>query len=169
MEKTYLTANQFQQDSISLATKALKNYKPDLILALWRGGATPAIILTEVFEYIYNQEVESNIVKISHYHNLEKRVAVANPINIPNIEHKNHILLVDDVFDTGNSIKEAFNLLTLITKAEIKVATVYYKPENNQTNLKPDFFYKTIDSWLVFPHEINGLSKEELLHKPDFF
>ena len=46
MDKTYLTANQFQQDSIYLATKALKNYKPDLILALWRGGATPAIILT---------------------------------------------------------------------------------------------------------------------------
>jgi hypothetical protein len=39
--------------------------------------------------------------------------------------------------------------------------------------LKPDYFVEETDRWLVFPHEIQGLTREEILaNKPvgeDFF
>ena len=169
LKKEYLTATNFQKDSINLATKVLKTYKPDLVIALWRGGALPAIIFTEIFEYLNGVEVDSDILKISHYHNLQLRDNTnKKSISIPDLTNKKDILLVDDVFDTGNSIKEALDILRPITDANIKVATVYYKPENNKKNLQPDFYYKIINNWLVFPHEIAGLSKEDLVNKPDF-
>jgi hypothetical protein len=50
---------------------------------------------------------------------------------------------------------------------KIRIATVYYKPKRNRSTLVPDYYVKETDSWLVFPHEIQGLTREEILaHKP---
>ena len=44
---------------------------------------------------------------------------------------------------------------------------MYYKPARNRTALTPDYFVRTTDQWLVFPHEVDGLSRAEILaHKP---
>ena len=48
---------------------------------------------------------------------------------------------------------------------EVKVATVYYKPARNRTGGKPDFFVEETDDWLVFPHEICGLTDDEIRTK----
>jgi hypothetical protein len=44
----------------------------------------------------------------------------------------------------------------------IKVATPWYKPDRNTTDIIPDFFVHETDQWLVFPHELSGLSDEEI-------
>ncbi len=49
----------------------------------------------------------------------------------------------------------------------IRIATVYYKPTRNRSSLVPDYYVKATDTWLVFPHELQGLSREEILaNKP---
>jgi hypothetical protein len=49
----------------------------------------------------------------------------------------------------------------------VRIATVYYKPSRNQTSLKPDYFVHETEEWLVFPHEICGLTEAEIrAHKP---
>ncbi|GIR74626.1 MAG: hypothetical protein CM15mP76_13530 [Prochlorococcus sp.] len=51
---------------------------------------------------------------------------------------------------------------------EIKVATPYFKPEKNLTNNKPDFYIHETDKWLVFPHELEGLTIDEIeKNKPE--
>ena len=51
---------------------------------------------------------------------------------------------------------------------EVRIATVYWKPARNRTALKPDFFVHETDAWLVFPHEINGLTVDEIRrNKPE--
>ena len=51
---------------------------------------------------------------------------------------------------------------------EIKVATPYFKPNKNQTNRRPDFYIHETEKWLVFPHELEGLSIEEIIEfKPE--
>ena len=48
----------------------------------------------------------------------------------------------------------------------MRLACVYWKPEKNITNLKPDYFVKDVGlDWIVFPHEIEGLTKEEIAVK----
>ncbi|MFT7532705.1 MAG: hypothetical protein ACI9FD_003738, partial [Gammaproteobacteria bacterium] len=36
------------------------------------------------------------------------------------------------------------------------------KPNNNKTDRVPDFYLHETDHWLVFPHELKGLSDEEI-------
>ena len=51
---------------------------------------------------------------------------------------------------------------------DIRVATVYFKPGNNRTDRRPDYYIHETDKWLVFPHELKGLTDEEIArHKPD--
>jgi hypothetical protein len=50
---------------------------------------------------------------------------------------------------------------------QVRIATVYYKPARNKSALRPDYFIRETDQWLVFPHELQGLTREEILaNKP---
>ena len=48
------------------------------------------------------------------------------------------------------------------TPNDIRIATPWFKPANNQTDLEPDYYLHKSDDWLVFPHELNGLTREEV-------
>jgi hypothetical protein len=49
----------------------------------------------------------------------------------------------------------------------IKIATPYFKPSNNKTDKEPDYYLHSTDEWLVFPHELSGLTMQEILdNKP---
>jgi len=81
------------------------------------------------------------------------------------------LLIVDDVFDTGLSVQAIIEKISgrarRNTPDRIKVATAYYKPTKNKTKLTPDFFAHETADWLVFPHEVDGLTREEIKeHKP---
>ena len=50
----------------------------------------------------------------------------------------------------------------------IKIATPYYKPLNNKTEIEPDYYIHKSNKWLVFPHELEGLDIDEIKkNKPE--
>jgi hypothetical protein len=50
---------------------------------------------------------------------------------------------------------------------QIRIATAYFKPERNRSAIVPDYFVRQTNEWLVFPHELQGLTRQEILeHKP---
>ena len=84
---------------------------------------------------------------------------------IRQVESDNSLLMIDDVFDTGLSVEKVIQDLEKACKKNtpnIRIATPYYKPENNQTNRKPDYYLQETSKWIVFPHELTGLSLEEI-------
>ncbi|MEO0368453.1 MAG: phosphoribosyltransferase family protein, partial [Pseudomonadota bacterium] len=86
---------------------------------------------------------------------------------IDNIDAEDQVLLVDDVFDSGRSMQAI--LAELQSRARrnmpktVKIACPWFKPEKNQTDLEPDFYIHTTNDWLVFPHELSGLTLEEIV------
>ena len=90
---------------------------------------------------------------------------------IRQLESEDRLLIVDDVHDTGNSIAQIISDLKAACKKntpQIKVATPYYKPSKNVSNFKPDYYLHETDQWLVFPHELDGLSLSEIeANKPE--
>jgi hypoxanthine phosphoribosyltransferase len=85
---------------------------------------------------------------------------------IKKICYDDRVLIVDDVFDTGNTIKAVIDELKTRardnTAEDIRVAVPWFKPSRNQTDLVPDYFLRETDEWLVFPHELDALTPEEL-------
>src|SRR3546814_14771458 len=79
---------------------------------------------------------------------------------------------LDDVFDSGRSIRAFLAELKARCRynmpRDIRIATVWYKPGRNVTDLAPHFHIHQTDRWLIFPHEIEGLTVKEIRrHKPE--
>ena len=105
------------------------------------------------------------------YHLMYRTLVAHNWEKLSKCE-KDELLLVDDVFDSGRSVIAVIKELEEKTRANlpktIKIATPWYKPSRNTTSIVPDFFIHETDSWLVFPHELSGLSMEEIsVGKPE--
>jgi len=47
----------------------------------------------------------------------------------------------------------------------MKVACIYWKPEKNETDIVPDFYLLKTNEWIVFPHELENLTPEEIKEK----
>ena len=85
---------------------------------------------------------------------------------IKKICHDDRVLIVDDVFDTGNTIVAVIEEIRKRARdnspQDIRVAVPWFKPERNQTDMTPDFFLRETGDWLVFPHELAGLEIGEI-------
>jgi hypoxanthine phosphoribosyltransferase len=72
------------------------------------------------------------------------------------------ILIIDDVWDAGTTIKTVFDKLSAL-RVTIQVGVIYYKPTRNKTLMKPNYYIEETDKWLVFPHELEGLAADEIV------
>lgn len=175
MKKIFINAEDLLRDSFKLAKQVYEsNFKPDFIIGVWRGGAPVGIAIQEYFDYA-GIETDHIAIRTSSYIGInqqQKNVQVHGlDYLINNIGVNTKVLLVDDVFDSGHSIAAILNSLAAKTGSNmphtIKTACPWYKPKRNQTNRVPDYYINVTDEWLVFPHELKGLSHAELaLGKP---
>ena len=169
MQKTYLDANGFLLDSWRLAAAVRESgWKPDIILALWRGGAGVGVSLHEFFK-VTGWNVRHIPLKCASYTGIGANggdvVFTLGDEIFGLMRAGDRVLVVDDVFDTGKTaaaVKERIDAIG----AEMRMACVYWKPQKNVTNLKPDYFVRDVGlDWIVFPHEIEGLTDEEIVQK----
>ncbi|MFM5924198.1 MAG: phosphoribosyltransferase [Novosphingobium sp.] len=169
-EKLYLTADRLLEDSFALANRVLDSgFRPTHIVGIWRGGAPVGIAVQELLAYrgIETDHIAIRTASYSGIDQQDKEVRVyALGYLIDVLDPEDRLLVIDDVFDTGRSVEAFLKELKARcrhnTPNTIKVATAYYKPSRNQTSLKPDFFVHQTEEWLVFPHEICGLSEDEI-------
>jgi hypoxanthine phosphoribosyltransferase len=169
MKKTFIQADQLLEDSFKLAWKVYESgFRPDYIVGVWRGGAPIGIAVQEFLE-VLGISSDHIAIRTSHYlgieqHNSSVKVYGLNYV-IRQLESEDSLLIVDDVHDTGLSIQQIISDLKTACKKntpEIKVATPYFKPSKNKTERKPDFYLHETDEWLVFPHELDGLTIDEI-------
>ena len=171
IDKHYITAQELLEDSFRLALMILKSgFRPSFIVGVWRGGTPVGIAVQELFD-AFGVESDHIAIRTSSYtgiaeRNREVRVHGLGYI-VDSINANDPLLLVDDVFDTGHSIKAVVDTLRKQarrnTPDDIRIATPWFKPANNETDLVPDYFVHQTEDWLIFPHELDGLSREEIL------
>ena len=169
-DKIYISPQSLMDSSLQLAEQIFESgFKPDFIIAIWRGGTPVGVVVQELYEY-FGFSTDHIAIRTSYYTGLD-RVADSVRVHgleylINNINADGSLLIVDDVFDSGNSIKatlEAINAKArLNTPQDIRIASPYYKPGRNKTDFEPNYYVHKTDDWLVFPHELAGLSDEEI-------
>jgi hypothetical protein len=175
-EKQYIKAQDLLDDSFRLGLQVLDSgFRPDFIVGIWRGGTPVGIAVQELFEH-YGLATDHIAIRTSSYEGIEKRGKSIRVHGLNYIVEKadasHGLLIVDDVYDTGLSIQAVIDSLNRLSRRntpnDIRVATVFYKPGNNRTGRPPEYFVHATENWLVFPHELTGLTPEEIaLHKPE--
>jgi hypoxanthine phosphoribosyltransferase len=170
MDKLFLTADELLLDSFKLAEQIYqRKFKPHFIIGVWRGGAPTGIAVQEYLDYM-GIETDHIAIRTSSYYGINKQSKEIKVHGldyvIDNVEEDEELLIVDDVFDSGRSIKAVIDEIKKRARRNtphtIKVACPWYKPEHNQTDIKPDFYVHATDKWLVFPHELKDMSIQEI-------
>jgi hypothetical protein len=170
MNKKFISANEMQQQSFELGLQIIESgFCPSHLLVVWRGGAAIGVTVHEVLD-VCGITTEHMAVRVTSYAGIDQRKA---QINIQDItafsreltpQHK--LLIVDDVHDSGLSMQALLSKLKAHCgdqlPKQIKIATLYYKPDNSQVDFKPDYYLQKTADWLVFPHELQGLNGDEL-------
>lgn len=169
MEKHYLTANEYQTDIWRLASRIRNSdWCPDYLVGLWRGGAPVAISVHE-FLKATGWKGQHLPLKCWSYTGIGENAGEVKFLFEDSVfglfKPGDKVLFLDDVFDTGRTAAAVMKRIAQ-TGAEARFACVYWKPEKNQTSLSPDYFAKDVGGqWLVFPHEIEGLTSDEIKKK----
>lgn len=121
-------------------------YAPDLIVAVSRGGFDHARILCDQLEV---RRLAS--VQIEYYagvNETKEMLKIVYPLNADVSGKK--VLVVDDVSDTGTSLKAAKEHVMGQGASQVRLATLHIKP---WTTFKPDYHAAETDAWIVYPWE----------------
>lgn len=169
-EKQFIAAQALLEDSFRLGLQVLDSgFRPSFIVGIWRGGTPVGIAVQELLD-VCGVQTDHIAIRTSLYTGIDQRdseirVHALNYI-VDNIEADDGLLIVDDVFDTGLSVDAVIEHLRAKarrnTPHDIRVACVWFKPANNKTTRVPDYYVHETDKWLVFPHELHGLTPEEI-------
>ena len=168
-EKRYVTADGFLSDSWRLAAQIrASGWRPDLLVALWRGGAAPGVAVHE-FLKASGWDVPHAPLECSSYSGIGEsggRVEFVRESGVFSaIREGSKVLVVDDVLDTGRTAAAVKKRIES-AGAEMRLACVCVKPSGDPDRIAADYSVRSLDgSWIVFPHEICGLSLREIERK----
>jgi len=168
----YITWMDVQRLSEDLADQiAESGFTPDIIVAVSRGGFDPARILSD--ELNIRSLASLQVIYYAGVNERSDEPQVKYPLNA-DISGLN-VLVVDDVADSGNSLRVVKKYVESLGPREVRIATLHYKP---WSNFKPDYFAESAEKWIIYPWEpresiedirekllSEGVSEEELAVK----
>jgi len=186
IEKRYVTPQEMHDKSYELGAKVLDSgWRPNFMIALWRGGAGPGLFIHELFKYRkINQNaagidngVDHIAIRTSRYEGVDQAKQSVEVHNLgyltERLNQDSCVLIVDDVFDTGLTIAAVLDKLRERLgprmPTDIRIATLFFKPTRNKTDIIPNFYIEETTEWIVFPHELEGLTLDEIkkFHGPE--
>jgi uncharacterized protein len=145
-EREILTWDAFGEAGVALSQQvAASGYRPDIILAIARGGLLPAgamgyaLSIKNVF-----------VISVEYYtgvgETLDFPVMLPPQLNLVDLQDK-RVLVVDDVADTGHTLKAVHDFV-VGNVAETRVAVIY---EKSHSIVKCEYVWKRTDRWIDFP------------------
>ncbi len=175
MDRRFITANELLLDSFKLAVKIFQSgFKPDFLVGIWRGGSAVGIVVQEGLEH-FGVATDHIAIRTSYDgpDSYSQMIESADGIRVHGLQYllenlcSHHaLLIVDDVYSTGSSVHAVIDQLSIKTRRnlpqDIRIASVWYRP-TERTLCPPDYCLHEIDEWLVLPHELCGLSVEEIM------
>ena len=170
MQKTVLTAQGLLEDSLRLGVQVLDSgFRPTMIIAIWRGGTPVGMAVQEELSFagVGSGHIALRPASYTGVDERDSKVAIFGLDYIINkVTPEDRVLIVDDVFDTGNTVVAVIEELRRRARDnmadDVRVAVPWFKPARNQTDIVPDYFVQETDEWLVFPHELDALDADEL-------
>lgn len=132
---------------VELARRIRKSgYQPQVIVGVSRGGWPPARVMSDLLE---NQNLAN--LKVEFYKDIGVRAKLPKITQPVTSEVAGKVVLVvDDVADSGHSLRVVTSHLRRKGAREIKVCTLYLKPTSV---FKPDFYARKTSKWIIFPWE----------------
>ncbi len=153
----FLTDEEILQETASLGKQLSADYAgKDLVFIAVLNGAF--MFASDLMKNV-SIPAEISFVKVSSYTGLTNSEEIKELIGLnTNIQGK-HVVLIEDIVDTGNTIDKLLVSLEKENPLSVKVCTLLYKPEAFKGINKPDYVGFSIPNAFVVGY---GLDYNEL-------
>ena len=150
------------EDEISSIVHSMANQinnsgvKDPLFIAVLNGSF---LFAADIMRKINIPNCEISFIKLSSYLGTETTGEVDELIGLgKNIRNRN-VVILEDIIDTGITLEKIMSLLKKEEVADIKVATLLFKPEAYKKDIEIDFIGKSIPNDFVVGY---GLDYDEI-------
>jgi hypothetical protein len=140
-------------------------FRPDLVVAIGRGGYVPARIVCDILLHSLLTSIKIEHWDIAACKRPEALVRFPLAVDVSGQK----ILIVDDVTDTGDTLRAAIDYVRSLGACEIRTAVMQHK---TTSTIQPDFFADLISEWrwIIYPwaaHEdLLGFTEKTLSSEP---
>ncbi len=153
LDPEYLDWNDIDKAIESLAISIKEDYDPDVLVGISRGGLIPAVRLSHLLN-----DLSMKVVHVQFYENINETMDEPEIFGSYIQELEGNVLIVDDVADTGKTLKVVLDHISDKVEDEWKICTVAYK---STSSIEPDYYVYETDKWIVFPWEEAPVEKKE--------
>ncbi|MEN9399719.1 MAG: hypoxanthine phosphoribosyltransferase [Bacteroidota bacterium] len=129
--------------------------KKPLIIAVLNGSFMVAADLMKSISI----DCEISFVKVSSYHGTTSTGRVDELIGLNTAIRGRHIILLEDIVDTGVTVDKVLKLLSAAGPASVKTCTLLFKPDAFKGKKTPDYIGFSVPELFVVGY---GLDYDEL-------
>jgi len=118
------------------------DYKPDTLIAIARGGLTLGHAYASATDNRQLMSINSILYEG------DQRGKVCEICNVPELGKAKKVLLLDDIVDSGQTVKEVLNYLkNHFPDVEFRIASLFYK---KSAVIQPDYALYETNEWIEF-------------------
>ena len=129
-------------DDVKTLVRLTEEYKPDTIIAIARGGWTLGHAYASATDNRQLMSINSILYEG------DQKGKQCEVFNIPDLCKAKRVLLMDDIIDSGETVKEVLaHLKNHFPDVEFRIASIYYK---KTAAIQPDFTLHEADEWIEF-------------------
>ncbi len=155
--KPYITADAIDKRIETLANEILKDYNQEL--PVFVSVLNGSFVFTSDLLRQLPEACEIIFVKISSYEGTQSSGTVQTVMGFPEHIRNRQVLILEDIIDSGLSMKHLLEQLHTMKPASVKIATLLFKREALRHPVTPDFVGFDIENKFVLGY---GLDYNEL-------
>ena len=125
--KPYLKEDQILAAIEKMAVEIAKDYKDEV--PIFVGVLNGAFMFVSDFLKAYQHPCQVSFVRLSSYQGLTSTGIVETLLDVPTEIEGKSIIILEDVVDTGRTLKQLVHLFTHTNVKEFKIAALFYKSE----------------------------------------
>ena len=154
---TFISEGEILAAVQNLATTLEKDYEgKDILLIAILNGAF--MFASDIMKSL-KRDAEISFVKVSSYKGTQASGRVDQLIGLNNNMENRHVIILEDIVDTGITIDKVISLINANDPASVEVCTLLYKPEAYKGKHKPKYIGFEIPNKFVVGY---GLDYNEL-------
>ncbi|KAL4491865.1 hypothetical protein ABPG72_006120 [Tetrahymena utriculariae] len=150
----YIQREKIAQEVKRVAQEISQDYKDKnpIFIGILNGAFIFCSDLIRNLEFL-EQQVE--FCKVSSYEGTESSGNIKQLIGLKYEIKDRHIIIVEDIVDSGVTMQGLINFLKEKNPASIKLCTMFFKPANLKVELKVDYVGMTIDPEFIIGYGLD--------------
>ncbi|WP_395091062.1 hypoxanthine phosphoribosyltransferase [Vaginella massiliensis] len=143
----YIAFEEIEHAIINMANKIYEEYKDEV--PVFVGVLNGVVMFMSDFLKNYPGQCEISFLKLASYEGTASTGKVCVQMDIPVSLEGRHVIILEDIVDTGNTLVELHRILTEKNVKSLKIATLLFKPDAYKKDLKVDLIGLSIPDKFV--------------------